>query len=98
MLPKVTLLTRIRDEAGRYTFVPIDVNKGQAEPIEGGTSYYLRFTQNGKRKTEPVGKDLSAAIAKYQNRELDIARARVERHCSSSGRGHPVAVRGRGPF
>jgi integrase len=39
------------------------------EPV-GATSYYVRFTENGKRVRVPLGKDLAKAFTDFQSRQL----------------------------
>ena len=41
------------------------------------TSYYLKYSQNGKQRVEAVGADLSRAFVAFQNRELNQARTRM---------------------
>ncbi len=74
MRPKVVLLARIKVR-GKHNFYPVEIKNGRPVERDGATSYYLRYTENRKRKTEPVGTDLTRAFTAYQNRELNITRA-----------------------
>ena len=59
-------------------FLPVEVRKNR--PIEPECEiygYYLRYRQNGRRKVEPMGKDIAAAYAAYRNRELNHTRVRM---------------------
>jgi integrase len=76
MLPKIVFLARIKDRSGKFPFVTVEIKKGRPVPIEGATSYYLRYSENGKRKTEGVGKNLTQAFVAFRNRELNLERAR----------------------
>ena len=77
MLPKVVLVTRVKSSSGLYEFVPVSIKKGVPVIPEGAGSYYLRYSHNGKRKVEPVGRNIDDAVVAYQNKELDIARSRI---------------------
>ena len=72
MKSRVVLLAR--GPAPEYKFLEISIEKGRPIAPKGATTYYLRYSENGKRKVEPVGGDLTAAFAAYQNRELNQAR------------------------
>src|SRR5579864_1787878 len=74
MRAKVVLLARKRDESGDYPFLPVAIKRGKPVPVEGATQYYLRFSDHGKRKVEPVGPDLNQAFVAYLNRELNHSR------------------------
>lgn len=72
MRAKVVFLARLK---ANDTFVPVEIRRGR--PVEPGAEiygYYLRYRQDGKRRVEPVGKDLTAAFSAYQNRELNRTR------------------------
>ena len=64
------------DGNGQYPFLPVIVEKGRPKSPDGATAYYLRFSENGKRKTIPVGSELTAAYSAFQNHELNFARIR----------------------
>jgi integrase len=71
--PKVVLLARVKNGT-RYDFIPVPIKNARPVEIEDATTYYLRYTQNGKRRTEAVGADLTRAFVTYQNRELNHTR------------------------
>jgi integrase len=73
MRPKVVLLARVKVH-GRYDFSPVEIKNGRPVELEGATSYYLRYTEKGKRRVEPVGPNLDKAFVAYQNRELNHTR------------------------
>jgi integrase len=59
------------DENYRWIAVEIDRHgKPARKSVENATSYFLRYTENGKRKIEPAGKELDLAVIKLRNREL----------------------------
>jgi integrase len=64
-------------EDGKYRRVPVEIKKGRPMPVEGTTAYYLRFSEDGYRKVEPVGAKLDTAFIAYQNRELNRARLQM---------------------
>jgi hypothetical protein len=74
--PKVVLLARIKAQ-NRYDFFPVQIKNGRPVEPEDATSYYLRYSQDGKRKVEPVGQDLQRTFVTYQNRELNHTRSRM---------------------
>jgi integrase len=76
MKAKISLVARVPDGNGRYPFRPVTVEKGRPKAPDGATAYYLRFSENGKRKTIPVGSELTAAYSAFQNHELNFARIR----------------------
>lgn len=53
-----------------HQFVPVRIKKeGKKEipiPVEGATSYYVRFTENGKRAMRPLGKDFAYAVGSWR--------------------------------
>ena len=75
MESKVVFLVRTKSPD---IYAPVEIRKGRPLPPEDVEiyGYYLRYRLNGKRRVEPVGKDLTAAFAAYQNRELNHARIR----------------------
>jgi len=77
MRAQVVLLARVRREVGKYSLVPVEIKKGRPVPVEGTTAYYLRFSEDGSRKVEPVSDELDAAFIAYQNRELNHARLQM---------------------
>jgi integrase len=74
MRAKIVLLARVKDGSGKYPFLPVQIRKGRPVPVEDALSYYLRFSEHGKRKILPAGRNLDAAFVAYQNRELNLAR------------------------
>lgn len=74
-----TLFTRINQK-----FVPILIKKGTPIAPDGAGSYYVRYTENGKRIMRPLGKNLAQAFVEVKNLEI----AREFEH-----RGMPVPVR-----
>jgi hypothetical protein len=73
---KVVLLARVKNGT-RYDVIPVEIRNARPVEIEDTTTYYLRYTQNGKRRTEAVGADLNRALVAYQNRELNHTRANL---------------------
>lgn len=74
MRSKVILLARVK-QGDKYPFVTVPIKRGHPAPVDGATCYYLRFTENGRRRTKSAGPDLHRAFVEYQNRELAISRA-----------------------
>jgi integrase len=77
MRPKVVLMARVRAPKGRYEFLPVPIKNGRPIEPDEATSYYLRYSQNGERRVEPVGPDLDRAFVAYQNRELNHTRVQM---------------------
>jgi len=77
MRPKVVLMARVKASRGRYEFLPVEIKNGKPVEPDEATTYYLRYSQNGKRKVEPVGPDLDRAFVAYQNRELNHTRTQM---------------------
>jgi len=87
MKAKVSLLARINDGTQAFPFVTVEVSRrGIKLPVEkDGKAYlqdsilgfYVRYTDNGKRKIEKIGKDdLVDVLARYQTIERDRSRVR----------------------
>jgi integrase/recombinase XerD len=87
MKAKVSLLARINDGTRAFPFVTVNVaRRGIKLPVEkGGKTYlqdsilgfYVRYTDNGKRRIEKIGKDdLVDVLARYQAIERDHSRIR----------------------
>jgi len=74
--PKVAFLARARNPDGEYPFVPVEIRKGRPVAVEGAT-YYLRYSEHGKRIVEPVGPNIDQAYIRFQNRELNRTRAQM---------------------
>ena len=77
MRAKVVLVARVPDGQGNYPFVPVPIRKGRPVAVEGATAFYLRYSQDRKRKVEPVGSNLDVAFSAFQNRDLNLARTRA---------------------
>jgi integrase len=86
MKAKVALLARVHDGSKAFPFVAAIVGRrGIVLPIEGKTGrlfepdsiigFYARYSSNGKRKIQPLGKDPVDAYARFQAIERDFARA-----------------------
>jgi integrase len=72
MRSKTALLARVK--VGKsYPFVPVDIRRNNPVAVDGAT-YYLRYSQDGRQVTQPVGANVETAFAAYQNRELQFAR------------------------
>jgi hypothetical protein len=76
MRPKVALLARVK-VGKRYLFEAVKMKNGNPVEPDEPTSYYLRYSQNGKRRVEPVGPDLVRAFVAFQNRELNQTRSQM---------------------
>jgi hypothetical protein len=74
MRAKVVLIARVPDGKGNYPFLPVPFRKGRPEPVEGATAYYLRYSEGGKRKVEPVGANIDVAFSAFQNRDMNHER------------------------
>src|ERR1700756_4246 len=77
MRAKVVLVARVPDGEGNYPFVPVEIKKGRPVAVEGATAFYLRYSEDGKRRVEPVGSNLDIAFSTFQNRDLNLARTRA---------------------
>ena len=59
-------------------FLPVEIRKNRpVEPECKIYGYYLRYRQNGRRKVEPVLKDITTAHAAHRDRELNHTRVRM---------------------
>lgn len=67
MKAKYTLLARVPDGKGNFPFVAVEIKKGQPVPVAGATAYYLRYSENGKVKRDPLGSDLQKAYDIWAN-------------------------------
>ncbi len=70
-------MARVKASRGCYELLPVQVKNGRPIEPDEATTYYLRYSQNGERKVEPVGPDLARAFVAYQNRELNHARTHM---------------------
>jgi len=77
-MSKVTLLARVREiRDGKlcFAFQRVETYK-KGKPIqpkepENATAYYLRYTEGGKRTTEPTGQNFSEAMTACRNKEVE---------------------------
>src|ERR1700674_2182812 len=86
MRAKIVLLARFKrtDPAKKtpYDLKPVEIRRGQPIPPKATTdweptgSYYIRYSENGKRHVKPVGANINQAFVAYRNRELALARSR----------------------
>src|ERR1700733_4821043 len=82
MRAKVILVARLSEAKTSKTgkeyvpFVAVPIKKGKPHLLPNATAYYLRYSENGKRKVEPVGANLEAAFSAFLNRDLNHARLR----------------------
>jgi integrase len=87
MKAKVSLLARINDGTKAFPFVTVALGRrGIKLPVEKDgkvylqdsiLGFYVRYTDNGKRKIEKIGKDdLVDVLARYQAIERDHSRIR----------------------
>jgi integrase len=77
MQPKVVLIARVKADEGKYVFAPVEIKRGRPVEPQDATTYYLRYSENGKRRVEPVGANLNAAFVEFQNRETQFTRQRA---------------------
>ncbi len=75
MRAKVALLARVK-VGNRYPFIPVEIKRGNPVQVYGAT-YYLRYSEDGKQVTRPVGVNVETAFVAYQNRELNFTRNRL---------------------
>jgi integrase len=75
MRAKVALLARVK-VGSRYPFIPVEIRRGNPVPVFGAT-YYLRYSQDGRQITQPIGPNVEVAFVAYQNRELSFTRNRL---------------------
>ncbi len=86
MKAKVALVARINDGSKAFPFVSVEIGRrGIKLPVEKGgkvygpdsiLGFYVRYTENGHRKIDKVGKDPVDALAQYQTIDRDQARVR----------------------
>lgn len=72
MKAQASFLARVPDGQGHFPFVKVPLKKGQPLPVPGASSYYLRYRENGQRRTVALGNDLQTAFLGYANRQLSI--------------------------
>lgn len=72
MQSRVVLSARLKDT---QKFEAVVIERGRPVPPKAEVSgYYVRYRDNGKRRVQPVGKDLALAFIAYQNIELNHSR------------------------
>jgi hypothetical protein len=76
MKAKIAFLARVNDGSGRFPFKPVVIHRGRPQAPQGATTFYLRYSENGRRVTESVGSDIDLAYIAFQNRELNHTRVR----------------------
>src|SRR5258708_1074310 len=76
MRAKVVLLARVRTEAAKYPFFPVEIKKARPSTLGNTMGYYLRYSENGGRVVRPVGANIEQAFVSYQNKEMAFARSR----------------------
>lgn len=65
MKAKFSLLCRVGS-----AFVPVEIKKGTPIAPANAGSYYARFSQDGKRISKPLGKNLTDAFVAFRNLEM----------------------------
>jgi len=75
---RVTLYCRMRDK--RY--VPVEIRDGVPVPPKSASSYYARFTAEGKCVYKPLGRDLADALATFRSFEIaqEAKRGKLNAH------------------
>jgi integrase len=74
MQARVVLVARVKVD-GKYDFRPVtEMKRGRPVAPHGATTYYLRYSRNGKRVVEPVGASLDVTFTTFRNRELERTR------------------------
>ncbi len=86
MKAKPALVARVNDGTGKFPRVPVETKANKVKfPINalGRTftlpdviGFYCRYSLNGIRHIEPLGKDPVAAYTQFLQKELDVARVR----------------------
>ncbi|HEX8838453.1 MAG TPA: tyrosine-type recombinase/integrase [Candidatus Acidoferrum sp.] len=69
MKAKITLCARVPQD-GKFPFVRVQIKSGKPIPVAGATSYYLRYSENGRQVMRAVGQDLDQAYLAWANRTL----------------------------
>jgi len=86
MKAKPTLLARVNDGSGKFPRVGVEIVRNAIKmPIkalgrffakEDIVGFYMRYSLNGKRPIEPLGKDPVAAYAQFLQKERDVNRVK----------------------
>lgn len=69
MKAKISLCARVPQD-GKFPFVRVHIKSGKPIPVPGATSYYLRYSENGRQVMRAVGQDLDQAYLAWANRTL----------------------------
>ena len=87
MKAKTSLVARVNDGSGKFPRVPVKIVRNTIKmPLEAlGRSFsqediigfYARYSLEGKRHIEPLGKDPGAAYPQFLQREKDVSRVRA---------------------
>lgn len=64
-----TLIARLGKEGGYKQVVVEFRSNGKPVDVPGATAYLIRFTENGRRTTEPAGSELNEAVGKFRRRQ-----------------------------
>ena len=64
-----TLIARLGKDGGYKQVVVEFRSNGRPVDVAGATAYLIRYTENGKRTTEPAGADLAEAVGKLRRRQ-----------------------------
>jgi len=74
MRSKIVLLARVPDGRGGFPFIKIETcKKGKLTrptPPKNATAFYLRYSENGKRRVEAVGQNIDQAFTAFCNKEV----------------------------
>jgi len=83
---KPTLVARVNDGSGKFPRVPVKIVRNSIKmPLEANgqffskqdiVGFYVRYSLDGKRHIDPLGKDPTAALSQFKQRELDVTRLR----------------------
>lgn len=65
MRPEVALWARVK-VGKRYLFEAVKMKNGNPVEPDEPTCYYLRYSQSGKQRIEPVGPDLQAERSSHR--------------------------------
>jgi hypothetical protein len=65
MKKRIALLARSKKRNGEYPFVPVKVVRGLVLAPSESSAFYLRYTENGKRKTTPIAGATAYKLGKF---------------------------------
>jgi integrase len=87
MKAKASLVARVNDGSGKFPRVPVRIVRntikmpleafGRSFSQEDIVGFYARYSLEGKRHIEPLGKDPVAAYSQFLQREKDVSRVRA---------------------